>query len=347
MNKPGKRSIESIIHMLVWLVLFSLPATFLIGAGKDFNEVFFHFWLQLIFFAIVFYTNYFGCVSWWFDKKRRWQYVVVNLLLIALCAWLRNYIIGELGSFEKHQRPDREPPPIGVRFYIDFLTYLIPVAFAFAIKSGKHALQLESLKKEADNIKLQAELQHLKFQLQPHFFFNALNNIYSSIDTQPGQAKAAIHSLSKLMRYLLHKSDEAKVDLAEEVEFLERYIDLMKMRLGPQTQVHTDFSSIRKGISIPPLIFISLVENAFKHGVSASVPSHISFLLAVDDDHIKFVAANTNFPKSNDDRSGSGIGLENLTKRLQLLYPGRHQFAANVNSDVFVATLVIPTHTEI
>ncbi len=251
-------------------------------------------------------------------------------------------VLIELFADIPQDRKDKPKPPFGFRFYLDFLIYLIPIAFAFAIQSGKKMLHIESLKKEADNIKLQAELQHLKFQLQPHFFFNALNNIYSSIDSNPIQAKTAIHSLSKLMRYFLQKSEEDKVSLSEELDFISRYIDLMKMRLTEKTAVVVHFPEAIPNVHIPPLILISLVENAFKHGVSATQESTIDISISVNEQMILFTALNTNFPKHVDDRSGSGIGLSNLQKRLELLYPNEHRFEAKVFNNLFTVQLSIP-----
>src|SRR5699024_8583036 len=161
-------------------------------------------------------------------------------------------------------------PPLALLWYSDFLIYLIPIAFAIAIKSGKRLTNLEVYRTEAENAKLQAELQTLKYQLQPHFFFNSLNNIYSLIETEPDKARKSMHSLSKLMRHVLQASNLSSISLKEEIDFLTKYIALMKVRLTDSTHVVTDFPKIVPDIQIAPLLFISLVENAFKHGVSAN-----------------------------------------------------------------------------
>lgn len=348
MNKLQNRNFEWIIHVLVWVAMFSLPTAFVLSSGRGFGDLFLHFWTQLIALAILFYLNYFFLVKLWLYRDKQLFYVLINLLLLFTFSMGRDLLIDVFSVAPQGRggRGNKQKPPFGFRFYIDFLIYLIPIAFAFAIQSGKRMLHIEALKKEADSIKLQSELQHLKFQLQPHFFFNALNNIYSSIDIDPGQAKTAIHSLSKLMRYFLQKSEEEKVSLADELDFLNKYIDLMKMRLTDKTSVSVHFPEIIPEVSIPPLVLISLVENAFKHGVSASQPSKIDIGLSVDERQVNFTTFNTSFPKQSDDRSGSGIGLKNLEKRLQLLYPKNHRFETKLINNIFTVNLAIPIREE-
>ena len=202
----------------------------------------------------------------------------------------------------------------------------------------------EEMKIEADNMKLQSELQHLKYQLQPHFFFNALNNIYSLIDFDSEKAKQSVHSLSKLMRHLLYKTDVDKISLSEEIDFLNKYIDLMSLRLNDKTKVYTNFPTKIPSLEVAPLLFISIVENAFKHGVSATQHSDISFKMEVIEDEIQFTASNSNFPKTDTDKSGSGIGVENLKKRLNLLYPKKHEFHSCLNDGMYIAEVKLKTN---
>jgi len=341
MNKATNKNFEWIIHVLIWVVLFALPAVLMLSRGGSFNELFLHSWTQLIALAIIFYLNYLFLLDLWISRKQKLLFIVINLVLLISLSYLRNDLIMNFGDASR--RPNgKAPPNFAFRLYLDFLIYLVPVAFAFAIESGKRILSIETVKKEADRIKLQAELQHLKFQLQPHFFFNSLNNIYSLIDTDPSHAKTAIHSLSKLMRYFLQKSDEEKVSLYDELDFLTRYIELMKMRLTDKTTVTVQFPEQIPDVQVPPLALISLVENAFKHGVSASRPSEINISVRSTDKEIIFIAYNTNFPKNTEDRSGSGIGLSNLQKRLQLLYPHHHQFETQIKDNIFTVKLVFP-----
>ncbi|MFC3158848.1 Histidine kinase [Chryseobacterium arachidis] len=334
------KNVEISLHFLIWLVLFFLPAAFSVGSDADWKDLFRHFWLQLIFLAVVFYANYLYLVKYVYDDKKIW-FFVANLTLILSLIFFKNQISEWLEP--RRHNPGGRRPPTGLFYFIDTLIYMIPVAFSIAINAGKKIQKAEEMKIEADNIKLQSELQHLKYQLQPHFFFNSLNNIYSLIDFAPEKAKQSIHSLSKLMRHLLYKTDVEKINLSEEIEFLNKYIELMSLRLTDNTKVFINFPKAIPEMKIAPLLFISIVENAFKHGISATQHSDIHFKMEIADHEINFTASNSNFPKTDTDKSGSGIGVENLKKRLNLLYPEKHEFHSHLNNGMYIAEIKIIT----
>jgi two-component sensor histidine kinase len=334
------KNVEISLHFLIWLVLFFLPAAFSVGSDADWKDLFRHFWIQLIFLAVVFYANYTYLVKYLFEDKKVW-FFVVNLSLILTLIFFKNQISDWLEP-DRH-RPSGRRPPAALFYFMDTLIYMIPVAFSIAINAGKKIQKAEEMKIEADNIKLQSELQHLKYQLQPHFFFNSLNNIYSLIDFAPDKAKQSIHSLSKLMRHLLYKTDVPTINLSEEVEFLNKYIELMSLRLTDNTKVYTNFPKVIPEMKIAPLLFISIVENAFKHGISATQHSDIHFKMEIMEKEIHFTASNSNFPKTDADKSGSGIGVENLKKRLNLLYPEKHEFHSHLNNGMYIAEIKIIT----
>lgn len=332
--------IELTIHILVWVVLFYIPVALTYRTESTWAEIALHFWLQLALMAVIFYLNYLWLVEkWLFSKGRKMLFVLINIGLLLLIAWFRYLIFSTVGGGPEGN--GHKGPPIGFIWYMDFFIYLIPVAFAIAIRSGKHLTNMERFKAEAENIKLQSELQHLKFQLQPHFFFNALNNIYSLIETEPQKARESIHSMSKLMRHLLQASEENTTTLQNEIEFLKKYIALMEVRLSSQTKVVAIFPDNVPPVQIVPLLFISIVENAFKHGVSATQQSNIYFAMKIENSTIIFKSRNSLLPKSNTDLSGSGIGLENLKKRLALLYPGRHHLKIDASDNEFNVELQI------
>ena len=220
---------------------------------------------------------------------------------------------------------------------------MAPLLFSIALKSTKRWVKTEAERKEATNVKLKSELQHLHYQLQPHFFFNSLNNIYALVDISPEQAKKSIHSLSKLMRYMLYETTDESVSLTKEIDFMKKYIELMKLRVSDKTVVNYSFPSEETGITIAPLLFISLIENAFKHGVSASKESTININITCTNKTVLFTIENDNFPKKTTDKSGSGIGLPNIEKRLELLYPNNNSFKTEVKDNHYRATLKIET----
>jgi LytS/YehU family sensor histidine kinase len=265
----------------------------------------------------------------------------MNACLIALFVWanheLKDLLMDELNLKQNNDKG----PPKSLFIYVNIIASMVPIVFSIALKTTERWFRSENDRKEAQTIKLQSEIQHLKYQLQPHFFFNSLNNIYSLVDLDPESAKKTIHSLGKLMRYLLYDTETEKVPLQKEIDFLTQYIELMKLRFSDKITISYSFPEVPQHIKVVPLLFITLVENAFKHGIPASKKASLSFNMEIMDTFLVFTAKNQNLPKSDSDKSGSGIGLENLKKRLQLLYPDSHSFIYNVKDDTFIARLML------
>jgi LytS/YehU family sensor histidine kinase len=221
---------------------------------------------------------------------------------------------------------------------------IIPLIISIAVKTTEKWAKVETEKKENEKELLKSELQHLKYQLQPHFFFNSLNTIYALIQNSPELAQETVHNLSKLMRYLLYETDNGKVKLTDEIEFMKQYINLMKLRISDKTTVRINFPVLTQQHYITPLLFISLIENAFKHGVSSTQHSDIYFSLSIDEKNtVRFIAQNRNFPKNEKDKSGSGIGLNNLRKQLELSYPEKHKFEVKMEDELFTVMLEVYT----
>tara|TARA_R110000868_G_scaffold45485_3_gene151028 strand:+ start:4713 stop:5750 length:1038 start_codon:yes stop_codon:yes gene_type:complete len=340
-----KNTVTLFSHILVWLVLFSMPYILSYGQEQDINRIIAHFWIPLFFYALIFYLNYFVLVDRFLFAKKTLLFLLINLLIIAIFIILKEQIEDRLfvDLIKKRTNEDDNGPPFKMIIYVQMLSYMAPLLFSIAIKSTKRWVKTEAKRKEAANIKLQSELQHLHYQLQPHFFFNSLNNIYALVDISPEQAKTSIHSLSKLMRYMLYETNMELVPLSKEIDFMKKYIDLMKLRLSDKTTVRYSFPSEETSIKIAPLLFISLIENAFKHGVSASKESTIELQMTCLEKTVMFTIKNDNFPKKTDDKSGSGIGIQNLKKRLQLLYPNKHRFETNTKDNHFSVHLEIET----
>ena len=235
----------------------------------------------------------------------------------------------------------KEKPPVIFFIYFDSISFLIPWAIAVAASVFERWIKTEAERKESENARLQSELEHLKYQLQPHFFFNSLNNIYALVDISPEKAKMTILALSTLMRYLLYESNTGKVSLDKETEFLLRYIELMQLRTSANTTIETDFEEIPADAQIAPLLLIPLIENAFKHGISATKQNRIHISMRFEQGWLHFETRNGNYPRTETDRSGSGIGLKNIQKRLELIYPEGYTFTKGVEGSEFIARLIL------
>jgi len=324
-----------------------MPYLLSYGQEQDIYRLIAHFWIPLVFSAVIFYLNYFVLIDRFLFSKKMTVFILLNTVLI-ICflvfkEFLENTFLSEFLTPRLDANKNNLRPPFKMAIYAQMLSYLAPLFFSIAIKTTKRWVQTETERKEAANFKLKSELQHLHYQLQPHFFFNSLNNIYALVDISPNQAKSSIHSLSKLMRYMLYETNLELIPLSKEIDFMEKYIELMKLRVSDKTIVNSSFPSKSTSIQIAPLLFISLIENAFKHGVSASQKSQININMSCDDKTVLFNIENHNFPKKADDKSGSGIGLKNLEKRLQLLYPDKHNFKTIVKDERFIVQLKIKT----
>ncbi len=187
----------------------------------------------------------------------------------------------------------------------------------------------------------EAELSWLKNQLNPHFLFNTLNNISSLAVIDGNKTQDSIAQLSDLLRYVLYESDKEFVPLASEVSFMSDYIDLMKLRYGGKTSVNVSMDLPSGDAEVAPLLFISLIENAFKHGISSRLESFVDISMKADGEDLLFVCTNSLLEKPKTDLTGSGIGLQNMSKRLELIYPGRYEFNYGPKEDKYIAELRI------
>ena len=218
---------------------------------------------------------------------------------------------------------------------------------SIAVKMTSRYIFIEKELETVEREKVEAELKTLKSQINPHFLFNTLNNIYSLIDLSPEKAQQAVIELSKLMRYVLYDNTPRYVPLSKEIDFIYNYVELMRLRLASNTDLSVSQPTEKYShIEVAPLLFIALIENAFKHGVSNTQPSFVHIDISVDDDSHRIICRieNSCFPKGSDDKSGSGIGLDNLKKRLDILYPGHYTFTTKENKYSYCSELTLSTH---
>ena len=185
----------------------------------------------------------------------------------------------------------------------------------------------------------QTELEYLKHQINPHFFMNTLNNIHALIDVDTEKAKESVIELSKIMRYILYDSSQPIISLQKEITLLNNYIALMRIRYTDSIDISVNIADNLPDVQIPPLLFISFIENAFKHGISYQHPSFVHIMLETREKELSFYIVNSNF---SDTHNPSGIGLENVTKRLQLLYGDKYILETRAEENSFSVNLIIP-----
>lgn len=335
-----------IIHTVAWCILFGMPLFFTGRHSESVTvESYMRFVVMPLSFMFVFYVNYFGLVKRYLSKQRTAEFFLSNTLLIIFTMVTVHIFMQFLFDEPMHQRPPRVAPP-DLQHTIGFFAgnaflYALVAGLSVAIRMTGNWYQIETMRRELEKSRAEAELKNLKSQLNPHFLFNTLNNIYSLIAFSPEEAQGAVHDLSRLLRYVLYDSSQPRVPLEKELDFIRNYVELMRIRLPLHAVLETDIRQPEHTIEIAPLLFISLIENAFKHGVSNNQPSFIRIHIGEEDNHVVCRIENSFFPKDEKDHSGSGIGLTNLRKRLALLYPGQHRFIAERRGDTFFAELVI------
>jgi sensor histidine kinase YesM len=203
----------------------------------------------------------------------------------------------------------------------------------------------EQKRKEIEQEHIKSELAFLQNQVSPHFFMNTLNNIHSLIEGDQKMAQEAVLKLSELMRYLLYESGRGTTTLQKEIEFLQSYVELMQLRVDKSVEVKIELPVNYTNVNIPPLLFISFIENAFKHGVSYREHSALSFKLKQNPDSLEFISENTisKFRNQSSSSHHSGIGLTNIQKRLAMLYGDKHELEIIRNDYKFKVRLRIPT----
>lgn len=356
---PSFGKYDWLIHVGVWMVLASFPL--LAGITSHTSELpgwdfYGRFLIMLTSIVIMFYVNFLFLVNRFLFTKRTLWFAFINILLIFgiisvvhFCMELLPDTAGPPGRPDRpehHDRPPKEVMRLG--FYLwNSMIYIFVIALSVAFRSTLSWFRVEAERKELERIRTEAEMQNLKSQLNPHFLFNTLNNIYSLIAISQDKAQDAVHELSRLLRYVMHESSRPQVSLEKELDFIRNYVELMRIRQPGHVTVETAFSTVTPQTQIAPLLFISLIENAFKHGVSNNKPSFIRIDIHQKGKTVICAIENSYFPKDLEhDKSGSGIGLTNLHKRLDLLYPGRHKVQYEQDENLYRVTLSILLNTK-
>ena len=338
---PPVRGIGRLIHIVGWGILICSPLFFTGREMASSVESYMRGIIVPLSFMLVFYVNYFWLIKRYLFKRQSGPFLLCNLVLIGM-VMLTVHIAMTSFLADPYMHPHPRPWRDEIGFYmINVTLYCLVAGLSVAIRMTNGWYQVQANQRELERERAEAELSNLKSQLNPHFLFNTLNNIYSLIAFSPEKAQEAVHDLSRLLRYVLYESNQPLVPIEKDLDFLRNYIELMRIRLPQQVNLQTDIEVATPGWMIAPLLFISLVENAFKHGVSNSQPSFIQITIQQEGDAVSCSIRNSYFPKTAGDKSGSGIGLSNLEKRLALLYPERYHFEHGKEGETYVANLVI------
>lgn len=328
----------ALFHAACWIVVF-LP-TFLM-VPPQFNYTWDMYLLRAVVpisFCFIFYLNYLWLEPRFFAKRNYHTFAFINLAFVIVLSLIMSYCMSVVHSKEIAFAPPREGenPVFSISFLFilrHFFSLLFSGAIAVMLKLSFRWQRAEEARKEAEIQTARLELKNFQSQINPHFLLNTLNSIYALIAFNQEKAQQAVLTLSSLLRQMLNSHNQDRLKIESEVDFLKSYIELMKIRLGSNVSVTYNFKIVDDQVYVAPLIFISLVENAFKHGVSSSKDCFINIKMNATEQEITFCIDNSNFPKTEKDRSGHGIGLEQVKKRLELNYPKHYLWENGLNQD--------------
>jgi two-component system LytT family sensor kinase len=323
-------------HSLFWgtlITLFVLTARIYTKITLD------ELLVYLLFYAIdisLFYVNYLLLIPNFLDKKRYGFYAIsIGLALVS-------YGLGKYGFaliFRNYMLMHDKNETTG--FWSFFLntsfTNLFFLFLSTVLKFTVDWFLNERIQRDLENQRLSAELAFLKSQINPHFLFNSLNSIYSLAYQRSETTPEAILKLSEIMRYMLYECNDNKVDLVKELQYLHNYIDLQKIRFANKAYIDFKVEGRVDNQQIVPLLLIAFIENAFKHGVANNALMPIRLLIDVEQAHLHFYIQNKKHTNNRD--AAGGIGLNNVKRRLDLLYPGKYNLDIRDETDTYTVEL--------
>lgn len=334
------RHIAGLCHVALWAFLFLSPLTYWRGTGIRFVQ-YLMYCMQPLMLMIIFYSNYLYLAPKFFVAGKHRYDLLINLVMITTFGIALHYWTDFANNlYGVHVRFDDAISDV-TNILRDCLNFAIFAGGSTALALARKWFTADQKLQESETARAKAELYNLRSQINPHFLLNTLNNIYALTAINQERAQDAIQQLSKMLRHMLYDNQESSVALSDELQFLENYISLMKIRLSANVDVTFTHNVNVPGVRIAPLIFISLIENAFKHGISPTEQSFVHIEINATDHEINCRIENSNHPKSNQDRSGHGIGLNQVQRRLDLAYPNHYKWVKGTNEDGTIYTSAI------
>lgn len=368
---------ENLIYTTVWTLLFAAPmlSLYVRTANEtdvrfNWHEVFF-VWSKLSLYLLLFLIHNFFLAPLLTDRHRQKRMAYFSIMALVLAAFtmyqcsnrpshihtrhlhteqvdIHAFPPPDIPSTHQRRPPHLPPPVIGEH---DILSVIVLVLMFMANLGSKAYFKSKEDRKRMDLLErqnLSSQLEYLRLQISPHFFMNTLNNIHALIDINPAKAQETIVELSKIMRFVLYEGNNQYVPLTRELDFIANYMKLMKLRYTDNVRINLQLPHRIPDSQIPPLLLTTFIENAFKHGVSYRRETFIQVNISIDDDTLLFTCSNTRNQATSHRMpadSGGGMGLTNVRKRLDLLYPDTYRLEIHEQSDTYTVLLTIPLRT--
>jgi hypothetical protein len=362
----GHKKTELLIYLALFAVLFAAPAVSEWIETSSLNHEHFNWcgickgWRLLAVFFAVFCVHNFFIAPQLVYRNRKWRYILSTLVLVVAFTAFQIHQIGPPphhhdGNPHHHavaedprHAPGGEPggdAPVmlfggrtSVAFIIVCLLLALNTGTKYYFKSLNDRRRLDALERE----NLNTRLSYLKYQINPHFFMNTLNNIHAMVMIDPNQANGMIETLSSLMRYVLYDADKPLAPLRKEVGFIENFVSLMRVRYTDKVKIEVSRPEVLSEAHVPSLLFVTFVENAFKHGVSYARESFIDISFAEEGGNVLFSCTNSVAPATQKTGKEGGIGLDNARKRLRLIYGENYNLDITTTDTTYSVSLRLP-----
>ncbi len=370
LNSNRFKKTEILVYSLIWLTVYLVPFFHDRVFGSVVWEKLWADWAMVTGYLLLFLLNVYLLVPYLLFKKRYLFFSAVILLFSASTVFLTLDMSQRINAPKAAEMPPMEigpgmppmelghgmPATIGFKpnseqvgkstlwtFLEYFLISILILAGSTSYKLFLRWVNEERKNESLENERLKSELTLLRLQVSPHFLMNTLNNIYALIAVDQERAGDAVIRLSTLMRYLLYDTRAGKTTLRKELEFIESYFLLMKLRYPTNVDLQFEQPETIPDIPIPAMLFISFLENAFKHGVSYERKSYVHFKMSTHDSRLNcFIQNSVHLGRMRSNDRYSGIGLTNIKDSLNLLYPGQHVLDIQKEETVFTVSLSIP-----
>lgn len=362
--RNNKKIVTFIAHVAAWICFFALPYLVFFPRMREFN-ISNHQLATIVcnnvFLVLFYYLNTLLLIPKFLAREKWLLYVLSIVASLFIFLYLPRQIatlIAEPEVFNPNNREFiRNPAYTGKKHFLGMMRggnrpvadpyntvlFLLVFTMGTSISVIQRWRKTEQTRKETENEKLNTELSFLKSQVNPHFFFNTLNNIYSLAVVRSEMTAPTVMKLSAIMRYILTETQRDLVPLYNEVEFIHNFIDLQKVRLTDKVILNFLTEGDIETLLIAPLLFIPFVENAFKYGVSTKESSNINIEIKTEENKILFTVVNYIVPSENNLMENTGIGINNVKRRLELMYPGKHTLTTTQKDNYYSVHLEIIT----
>ena len=375
---------ENLIYLVVWGLLFAAPLLSMYvraisdtNATFDWNEVFI-VWQKFAVYLLLFLLHNFLLAPLLVYGRKRVAYfsimaVVLASFTIYKCnsrpdGWQKGHEPPRLEHHGLHEPPmgfegkrpplpdeappikphqDMPPPVMGEHEILAIVVLILMFGANLGIKAWFRGRSDRRRLAELERQNLEQQLEYLRYQINPHFFMNTLNNIHALVDIDPEKAKDTIRELSTMMRFVLYEGNKEMVPLSRELDFIRNYVMLMQLRYTDNVSIDVDLPHEAPDRQIPPLLLVTFIENAFKHGITYQRKSFIEMKAKVEGDRLQFSCRNSKAEKSNEAQRSlgeakGGVGLANVRKRLDLLFNSNYTLLIHDESEIYTVELNIP-----